>query len=167
MWKLNHKEGCALKNWIFWTVVLEKTLESPLDCKEIQLPILKKISPEYSLKGLMPEVPIVWPPDSKSLLLEKDPDAGKDWARGEEGNRGWDGWMASQSQRTWVWANSGSWWWTGKPDMLQSMGSQRVGQNWVTEQEIWNWNFLICLISCGSILSISMKKPQRSCFPSV
>ena len=84
MWKLNHKEGCALKNWIFWTVVLEKTLESPLDCKEIQLPILKKISPEYSLKGLMPEVPIVWPPDSKSLLLEKDPDAGEDW-RQEKG----------------------------------------------------------------------------------
>ena len=57
-------------------------------------------------------------------------------AGGEGDNRGWDGWMASPTQWTWVWVNSGSWWWTGKPGVLQSMGSQRVGHNWVTEL---NW----------------------------
>ena len=59
-------------------------------------------------------------------------------AGGEGGNRGWDGWMASPTQWTWVWASSGSWWWTGKPRVLQSMGSQRVGHDWATELTYWN-----------------------------
>ena len=83
------------------------------------------------------ETPILWLPDAKSWLIWKDPDAGKDWQQGEKGeDRGWDGWMASLTQWTWVWINSGSWWWTGRPGMLQSMGSQRVGHNWATEL---NW----------------------------
>ena len=70
-------------------------------------------------------------------LAPGDPDAGKDWRREERGdNRGWDGWMASLTQWTWVWVNSGSWWWAGKPGVLQSMGSQRVGHDWETEL---NW----------------------------
>ena len=77
-WELDHKEGWAPKNWCFWTVVLEKTLESPLDCNQS---ILKEISPEYSLEGLMLKLklPTVWPPDAKIQLGGKDPDAGKDW----------------------------------------------------------------------------------------
>ena len=79
------------------------------------------------------EALILWPPDAKSWLIRKDPDAGKDWRPGgEEDDRGWDGGMASLTQWTWVWASSGSCWRTGKPGMLQSMASQRVGHDWVT-----------------------------------
>ena len=90
MWELDYKESWAQKNWCFWTVVLEKTLESPSDCKEIQ-PVSpkkkkKKISPEYSLEGLFfeAETPILWPPDVKNWLIWKDPDAGKDWRQEEK-----------------------------------------------------------------------------------
>ena len=77
---------------------------------------------------------ILWPPESKNWLIEKDPAAGERLkARGEEGDRRWDGWMASPTWWTWVWASSKSWWWTGKPGVLQSMGLQRVGHNWATE----------------------------------
>ena len=80
------------------------------------------------------ETPILWPPDVKSWLIGKDPDAGKDQGQAEKGMRwGWDGWMASPTQWTWVWVNSGSWLWTGRPGMLWSMGSQRVGHDWVTK----------------------------------
>ena len=99
--------------------------------------ILKEISPEYSFEGLMleAEAPILWPLDTKKWLTGKDHDAWKDW-RQEEKDRGWDSWMASLIQWTWVWANSRSWWWTGKPGMLQSTGSQRAGHDWVIEL---NW----------------------------
>ena len=82
------------------------------------------------------ETPIFWPLDAKKWLIWKDPDAGKDWKWEEKGMTGWDGWMASPMQWIWVWGNSGSWWWTGKPGVLQSMGSQRVGYDWATEL---NW----------------------------
>ena len=79
------------------------------------------------------ETPILWPPDAKKWLIGKDPDAGKDWRQEEKGMTGWDGWMASLTQWTWVWAGSGSWWWTGKPGVLQSMGSKSWTQlsNWI------------------------------------
>ena len=77
------------------------------------------------------ETPILWLPDGKNWLLEKDPDAGE--VGGEGNDRGWDGWMASLAWWTWVWVSSGSWWWTGKPGVLQSMGLQRVGHYWATE----------------------------------
>ena len=99
MWELDYKESWAPKKWYFWTVVLERSLESPLDCKEIKpKAILKEISPEYSLEGLMLKLklPILWPPDVKSWLIWKDPDSGKDWRQGEEGDdREWDDWMVS------------------------------------------------------------------------
>ena len=137
-----------LKNWCFWTVVLEKTLESPLDCKEIQ-PVCPKGNQSWMFIGktdVEAETPILWPPDAKSWLIWKDPDLG--WerlkARGEGNDRGWDGWMASPSQWTWVWVSSGSWWWTGRPGVLQFMGSQGVGHDWVTEQ---NWTHIqTCLL---------------------
>ena len=134
MWKLDYKESWVLKNWCFWTVVMEKTLESPLDCREIQ-PVHPKGNQSWIFIGRTDaeaETLILWPPDEKNRLIGKDPDAGKDWRR-EKWTTGWDGWMASQTWWTWVWVNSGSWWWTGRPGVLQSMGSQRVGHDWTTE----------------------------------
>ena len=99
VWELDHKKSWALKNWCFWTAVLEKTLESPLDCKEIQPVILKEISPGCSLEGLMLKLKLqlLWPPHAKSWLIWKDPDAGKDW-RQEKGTTedemvGWHHWL--------------------------------------------------------------------------
>ena len=200
---MNYKESWAQKDWCFWTVVLEKTLESPLDSKEIQ-PVHPKGDQSWVFIGrtdVEGETPVLWPPDSKSWLTGKDPDSGNDWRQEEKGmtedemvgwhhrfngcgfgwapgvgdgqgglaycsswhckeldmtewlnwtelkwcyyfqhlqmthwkrlwcwerlkaggegdNRGWDGWMALPTQSTWVWASSGSWWWTGKPGML-------------------------------------------------
>ena len=78
--------------------------------------------------------PILWPPDAKNWLTIKDPEAGERFKAGGEGDdRGWDGGMASPTLCAWVWVSSGSWRWTGKPGELQSMASQRVGHDWVTE----------------------------------
>ena len=93
MWELDYKENWALKNWCFWTVVLEKTLESPLDCKEIQ-PVHPKGDQSWIFIGrtdIEAETPILWPPDVKSWLIWKDPDAGKDWGQEEKGTTEWDG----------------------------------------------------------------------------
>ena len=93
MWELDYKESWALKNWCFWTVVLEKTLESPLDCKEIQ-PVHPKGDQSWVFIGrtdVEAETPVLWPPHAMSWLIGKDPDAGKDKARGEGDNRTWDG----------------------------------------------------------------------------
>ena len=136
MWELDYKESWALKSWCFWTVVLDKTLESPLDCKEIQLVHPKGNQPWIFIgrTDVEAETPILWPPDVKNWLIWKL----WCWERlkaGREGdNRGWDGWMASPTQWTRVWASSGSWWWTGRPGVLQSRGSQRGRYNLATEQ---------------------------------
>ena len=117
----------------------EDSWESPWTARRSNQSIFKEISPEYSLEGLTDaeaETPILWPPDMKIWLTRKDLDAGKDWRQEEKGMTGWDGWMASQTRWTWVWVSSRSWWWTGKPGMLHSMGSQRVRYDWVTEL---NW----------------------------
>ena len=87
MWERDYKESWALKNWCFWTVVLEKTLESSLDCKEIQ-PVSPKGNQSWIFIGRTDaeaETPILWPPDVKNWLIGKDPDAGKDWRREEKG----------------------------------------------------------------------------------
>ena len=137
----DYKESWVLKNWCFWTVVLEKTLESPLGCKEIQLSILKEISPEYSLEGLMLKLKLQY---SGHLMWRID-SFEKTWCwerlkvGGEGDDRGWDVWMASLTQWTWVWVNSGSWRWTGRPGMLQSMGSQRVRHDWAAELNWEQW----------------------------
>ena len=137
IWELDHKEGWTLKNWCFWTVVLEKTSESPLDSKEIK-PVNPKGTQPWTSIGRTDaeaEAPILWPPDVNSELIGKDPDAAKDWGQEEKSNREWDGWMASPIQWTWVWADSGSWWRTEKPGVLQSTGLQRVKtqlSNWMT-----------------------------------
>ena len=144
VWELDHKESWAApKNWCFPNVVLEKTLESSLDCKQI-----KPVNPKGNQSWIFiertdAEASVLWPPDAKSQLIRKDPDAGKEWRLEENRyNRGWDSWMASPTRWTWVWVSSGSWWWTGKPGMLQSSGSQRVRHNWVTELN-WTWILLV------------------------
>ena len=129
MWELDYKESWVPTNWCFWTVVLEKTLESPLGWKEIQ-PVHPEGNQSWIAFGRTDteaETPILGPPDAKNWLIGKRPWC---WERlkpgGEGDDRGWDGWMASLTQWTWVWVGSRSWWWTGKPGMLQSMGLQRV-----------------------------------------
>ena len=119
------------------TMVLEKTLESPLDCKEIQLVHSKGDQPWdfFGRNDAEAETPVLWPPHAKSWLIGK-----RLWcweglgARGEGDDRGWDGWMASLTRWTWVWVNSGSWWWTGRPGVLRFMGSKELD---MTEQQHW------------------------------
>ena len=110
MWMLDYKESWAPKNWCFWTVVLVKILESPLDCKEIQ-PVHPKADQSWMFIGRTDaeaETPILCPPDGKNWLIRKDPDAGK-VERTEGDDRGWDGWKASPTQWTWVWATFERW----------------------------------------------------------
>ena len=111
MWELDYKESWAPMNWCFWAVVLEKTLESPLDCKEIQT-VHPKGYQSWVFIGRTDaeaENPILWTPVANSWLIWKDPDAGQDWGQ-EKGMTEWDGWMASPNQWTWIWVDSGSWW---------------------------------------------------------
>ena len=129
MWELDCEESWAPKNWCFWTVVLEKSLESPLDCKEIQ-PVHSEGNQLWDFFGrndAKAETPVLWPPHAelthwKRLWCWEGLGAG-----GEGDDRGWDGWMASPTRWAWVWVNSGSWRWTGSPGVLQSMRLQRVG----------------------------------------
>ena len=147
------------KNWCFWTVVLEKTLESPLDYREIK-PVHPKGNKSWIFIGWTvaeAETPILWSPDAKNWLICKGLDAGKDWRWEEKGSTGWDGWVASLTQGTWVWVHSGSWQWTGRPGVLQSMGSQRVGHDWATEL---HWTFSIGFFELGSTLFIWLPSPQ-------
>ena len=104
MWELDHKEGWALKNWYFWTVMLEKTLENLLESKKIKL-----VSPKGNQSWIFiartdaeAEAPILWPPNTKSCLIRKDPDAGKDWRQEEKGMTedemvGWHHWLNDMS----------------------------------------------------------------------
>ena len=141
MWELDNKEGWAPKNWCFWTVVLEKTLESPLDYKEIQ-PVHPKGNQSWIFIGRT-----CWSRNSNTLAnwceeltYCKRP---RYWERlkagGEGDDWGWDGWMASPTQRTWVWVSSRSWWWIGKPGTLQSMRLQRIRHDWALNWTELNW----------------------------
>ena len=141
MWELDYKESWVLKNWCFWTMVLEKTLERPLDCKEIQ-PVHPKGNQSWIFIGRTDaeaETPILWPPDRKNWLTGKDPDAGKDWRREEKGMTEDEMVEWTQlTQRTWVWVSSRELVMEWKPGVLQSMGSQ-TGLNWTG---LSNWTEL-------------------------
>ena len=138
MWQLHHKEWWAMNNWWFWTLVLDKSVESALDCKETHPVILKEINPEYSLEGPMLKLnlqyfgQLMWRTDSleKTLLL------GNIEGRRREHDRGWDGWMESPTWWTWICPNSRSWWRIASPGMLQSMVLPRVRHDWATELNI-------------------------------
>ena len=143
MWELDDKESWVLKNWCFWTVVLEKTLESLLDCKKIQ-PVHPKGDQSWVFTGRTDagaETPILLATWWEELTHLKRPWC---WERlragGERDDRGWDGWMASLTQWTWVSVNSGSWWWAGKPGVLWFMGLQRVGHDWAPELTEQEWS---------------------------
>ena len=150
---------------------LEKTLESPLDSKEIK-PINSKENQPWIFIGWSDaesEVPIfghlMWRADSfeKTLIL------GKIEGRRRRGQRGWDGWMASPTQWTWVWVNSRSWWRTGRPGVLRFMGSQRVRHDWATELNGLLWETAVSwprkeLFKIGEIwehLCVFGKKPEK------
>ena len=151
MWKLDCEESWVPKNWCFWTVVLEKTLESPLDCKEIQ-PVHSEGDQPWDFFGrndAKAEAPVLWPPHAKSWLIGKDSDAGRNWCQEEKGTRGWDGWMASLTRWTWCWHHwlSGheSEWTPGVGDGQGGLAccdswGRRVGHDWVTEL---NWTGII------------------------
>ena len=152
MWELDYKESWAPKNWCFWTVVLEKTFESPLDCKEIQ-PVHSKGDQSWVFIGrtdVEAETPILWPPHAKSWLISKDPDAGKDWGQEEKGMTeeemvGWHhrlnghgfGWTSGAGDGQGGLACCGSW-------------DRRVGHDWVTELNwiiLYYWGFLALMAS--------------------
>ena len=159
--ELDHKENWAPKNWCFWTVCWRRLLRVSWTARRSNQSILKVISPEYSLEGLMLKLKLqyfgTW---CKELIHLKRPWC---WERlkagGEQEDTGWNGWMASLTQWTWAWISSGRWWRTGKLSVLQSIGSQRVGCNydWITttiyEPQLlypffsqWIFRLLSCLI---------------------
>ena len=132
--KAEHRRIDAFELWCW------RRLFCLLNGKEIKPSILKEISPECSLEGMTLKLKLqyfghlMWRTHWKRPWRWERLKAG-----GEGDDRGWDGWMASSTQRTWVWASSGRWWRTGKSGVLQSMGSQRIGHDWVTEL---NWTEL-------------------------
>ena len=165
MWELDYKESWVPKNWCFWNVVLEKTLDSPLDCKEIW-PVNPKGNQSWIFTERTDaegETPILWPPGTKKWLTRKDSWCWERLKAGEGDDSGWDGWMASPTWWTWASASCGSWWWTGKP-----------GVHGVAESQL-HWTEDILLLKPTYICKILKKKSSLKgrglhsyspCFPS-
>ena len=134
MWELNYKEAEHQRIDAFELWCWRRLLRVPWTARRSNKSILKEISPEYSLEGLMLKLKLQYfghllqrtDSSEKTLMLER-------LKAGEGVDRGGDGWMASPTQWTWVWVSSRSWWWTWRPGVLQSMELQRVGHNWATE----------------------------------
>ena len=141
MWELDCEESWVLKNWCFWTVVLGKTLESPLYCKESQ-PVHPKGDQSWLFTGRTDaeaETLILWLPDMKDWLMRKDPDAGKDWRCEEKGTTEdeivrWHHWLNG-----WVWVNSRNWWWTGRPGVLHTAHGVAQSRTWLSDETELNW----------------------------
>ena len=162
--KAEHQRIDAFELWCW-----RRFLWVPFTARRSTQWILKETSPTYSMEGLRLKLQYFghW---CEELTHLKRP-----WcwdrlrARGEVDNRGWDGWMASPTQWTWVWVNSGNWWWTGRPGVLQPMGSQRVGHDWETELN-WekNANFATKVwcpgSDSGAVPAISTSFPDKYIF---
>ena len=131
-WTIKKAEHWRIDAFELWC--WRRLLRVPWTARRSNQPILKEISPEYSLEGLMLRLKLQY--FGYLTHLKRPWCSGRLKAGGEGDNRGWYGWMASLTQWAWVWITSGSWWWTGRPGVLQSMGSQRVRYNWATEL---NW----------------------------
>ena len=139
--KAEHQRIDALELWCW-----RRLLKVPWNARRSNQSILKEISPEYLLEGLMLKLKLQYfGHQMRTDSFEKTRWWDRLKARGEGDDRGWDGWMASPTQWTWVWASSRSWWWTGKPGVLQSMRSQRVKHNWVN-CDVWE-DLLFCVKS--------------------
>ena len=138
--RVGHKESWGPKNWCFWNCAVEEdSRRVACTARRSNHSILKK-----SVLNIHWKRPGYW----ERLKAE-----------GEGDDRGWDGWMASLTQWTWVWVSSGSWWWTGKPGVLQSMGSQRVGHDWATELN----RFRLCLfLKTLALLNYTIQSSDQS-----
>ena len=134
-WMLSRQKNIQDKIDAFELRCWRKLLRVPWIARRSNQSILKEISPEYSLEGLVLKLKLQYFDHLMQRIdsLEKTLLLGKIEGRRRRGQQGWDGWMASPTQWTWVWVNSGNWWWTGRPGVLQSMVSQRVGHDWATE----------------------------------
>ena len=151
-WTIKKAERWRIDAFELWC--WRRLLRVPWTARRSNQSILKEISPEYSLEGLMLKLKLqyfghlMWRTDSleKTLMLWKI-----EGRRRREG-REWDGWMVSPTQWTWVWVNSGSWWWTGRPGVLRFMGSQRVRYNWASELNWLMSNFYVKFPQSFSII---------------
>ena len=140
MWELDHKESEHQRIDAFELWCWRRLLRVPWTARRSNQSILKELSPEYSLEGLMLKLQYFGHLMQRTDSLEKTLMPGKIEGRRRRVDRGWDAWMASPTQWTWVWASFRSWWWTGKPGVLQPMGSQRVRHDWATDwTELNHW----------------------------
>ena len=156
MWELDCEESSVPKDWCFWIVVLEKTFESPLDCKEIQ-PVHSKGDQSWVFIGrtlAKAEIPVLWPPHVKSWLIGKDSDAGRDWGQEEKGTTEdeMSGWHHRLGGR-WVRMNSGRCWWTGGLACYNSWGRKQSDRT-----ELNN-------IRVGTVLSFNSQTESSHCSP--
>ena len=146
-WTIKKAECWRIDAFGLWC--WRRLLRVPWTARRSNQSILKEVSPGCSLEELMLKLKLQYflPPDATTWRIG--------WERlragGEEDNRGWDSWMASPTQWTWVWVDSRSWWWTGRPGMLRFMGLQRVGHDWATELNwidlSYNWKFVLTYLS--------------------
>ena len=145
--KAEHQRIDAFELWCW-----RRLLRVPLTARRSNQSILKEISPEYSLEGLMLKLKLQYFGHLMGRIdwLEKTLMLGRLKAGGEGDDRGWDGWTISLTWWTWVWVNSRSWWWTGKPGILQSMGWQRVRHDWVTELNLLNSLSYLSILNINS-----------------
>ena len=152
-WTIEKAEHWIIDAFELWC--WRRLLRVPWTARRSNQSILKEISPNIHWKDQNANTLATW---CKELTRWKRPWC---WERlkvgGEGDDKGWDGWMASPTQWTWFWVNSKSWWWTGRPGMLQSMGSQRVGHDWVTEM---NWTELR---EERSGWGLERKRPRKGC----
>ena len=134
-WTIKKAERWRIDAFKLWC--WRRLLTVPWTARISNQSVLKEINPDYSLEGLMLKLQHVGHLMQRADSLEKALMLGNNEGRRRRGNGRWDDWMASPTQRIWVWASSGNWWWTGKPGLLQSMRSQRVGHDWGTEWTTW------------------------------